>query len=145
MEFLKGIVNLLAKPEVLITTSMIVLLDCSQHSRALETSSCKNSVCGRRRTFSFLAFKIQTFEKSSSAPDNVPIVGMLFLVGFFVWYALYKAKANDDRLDQSLPVKEAEDNEKVLVWPNLVYTEMICLVICSAILNGLGNRVKSAS
>jgi len=74
------------------------------------------------------------FRKIVTAPDNVPIVGMLFLVGFFVWYGLYKGKQNDERLAQGLPVKEVEDNEKVLVWPNLVYTELICIVLCSALL-----------
>ena len=67
-------------------------------------------------------------------PDNVPIVGMLFLVGFFVWYGLYRGKQNDEKLAQGLPVKEMEENEKVPVWPNLVYTELICLVIASAVL-----------
>jgi hypothetical protein len=84
--------------------------------------------------FRLLSIQDPNFRKIVTAPDNVPIVGMLFLVGFFVWLGLYKGKQNDERLAQGLPVKEAEDNEKVLVWPNLVYTELICLVIASAIL-----------
>jgi hypothetical protein len=133
MEFLKSIVNIIAKPEVLITSSMIILL-IAVNMRALWKPLPAKILLAFAIGFFILSFQDPNFRKIVSAPDNVPIVGMLFLVGFFVWYALYKAKANDDRLDQSLPVKEAEDNEKVLVWPNLVYTEMICLVICSAIL-----------
>ena len=30
-----------------------------------------------------------------SAPDNVPIVALLFLVPFYCWYAYRHAKAND--------------------------------------------------
>jgi hypothetical protein len=30
-----------------------------------------------------------------SAPDNIPIVAMLFLVPFFTWYAMRQAVAND--------------------------------------------------
>src|ERR671936_470870 len=32
--------------------------------------------------------------------DNVPIVAMLFLVGFFVWLAMYQAVKNDELIAQ---------------------------------------------
>jgi hypothetical protein len=67
-------------------------------------------------------------------PDNVPIVAMVFLLGFFTWLSAYRAVQNDDRTAQGLPPLEAEDNEKVLVWPDLVYTEMICMVVLTAVL-----------
>ena len=67
-------------------------------------------------------------------PDNVPIVGLVFLLGFFTWLATYKAVVNDDRAKQGLPPLEKEDGEKVLVWPDLVYTEMICMVALTAFL-----------
>jgi quinol-cytochrome oxidoreductase complex cytochrome b subunit len=67
-------------------------------------------------------------------PDNVPIVGMIFLLGFFTWLAAYKAVNNDERIKRGLPPEEMEDNEKVLVWPDLVYTELICMVALTAFL-----------
>ena len=67
-------------------------------------------------------------------PDNVPIVAMLYLVGFFTWLAMNRAVRNDERALQGLPPLEAEDNEKVLVWPDLVYTEMICMIGLTALL-----------
>jgi len=67
-------------------------------------------------------------------PDNVPIVGLVFLLGFFTWLATAKAVENDDRLEQGLPPTEKLDNEKVLVWPDLVYTELICMVALTAFL-----------
>jgi hypothetical protein len=67
-------------------------------------------------------------------PDNVPIVGLMFLLGFFTWLATSRAVKNDDRKKQGLPPLEAEDNEKVLVWPDLVYTELICMVALTAFL-----------
>ncbi|HEX8748124.1 MAG TPA: hypothetical protein VF717_13055, partial [Pyrinomonadaceae bacterium] len=33
--------------------------------------------------------------KIASAPDNVPIVGMLFLVPFFTWLGIKQARDND--------------------------------------------------
>ena len=53
-------------------------------------------------------------------PDNVPIVALVFLLGFFTWLAA-KAVENDDRLRQGLPPTEKLDNEKVLVWPDLFF------------------------
>lgn len=67
-------------------------------------------------------------------PDNVPIVGLVFLLGFFTWLATAMAVENDDRAKQGLPPMEKLDNEKVLVWPDLVYTEMICMIALTAFL-----------
>lgn len=67
-------------------------------------------------------------------PDNVPIVGLIYLLGFFTWLSAYLAVQNDDRMKKGLPPKEKELDEKVLVWPDLVYTELICMVALSAFL-----------
>jgi hypothetical protein len=67
-------------------------------------------------------------------PDNVPIVGLVFLLGFFTWLGAYKAVQNDDRAAQGLEPLEKLDSEKVLVWPDLVYTELICMIALTALL-----------
>lgn len=67
-------------------------------------------------------------------PDNVPIVALVFLLAFFTWLATSKAVENDRRKEEGLPPAESQDNEKVLVWPDLVYTEMICMIALSAVL-----------
>jgi hypothetical protein len=67
-------------------------------------------------------------------PDNVPIVGMVYLVAFFSWFALRRAVINDERIAQGLPTLEKLEEEKVLVWPDLVYTELICMVIVTVVL-----------
>jgi hypothetical protein len=41
---------------------------------------------------------------------------------------------NDDRAKQGLEPLESLDNEKVLVWPDLVYTELICMVALTVVL-----------
>ena len=65
--------------------------------------------------------------------DNIPIVILLFTVGFFTWLALRRAVINDDLIAQNKPPLE-KDDDKVLVWPDLVYTELICMVIATAVL-----------
>ncbi|MFV2066527.1 MAG: hypothetical protein ACC645_06065 [Pirellulales bacterium] len=62
-------------------------------------------------------------------PDNVPIVALVFLLGFFTWLGTSQAVRNDDRALRGLPPLEKENSEKVLVWPDLVYIELICMVL----------------
>ncbi len=54
--------------------------------------------------------------------------------GFFTWLATYKAVQNDERTAQGEPPLEKLDDEKVLVWPDLVYTELICMIALTALL-----------
>ncbi len=74
------------------------------------------------------------FREIVAKEDNVPIVGLVFLLGFFTWLAAWQAVRNDDRARQGLPPLEKEDNEKVLVWPDLVYTELICMIAVTVLL-----------
>ena len=74
------------------------------------------------------------FRDIVTKPDNVPIVGLLILVGYFFWYALRRAVINDARIAQGLPSLEEMEPEKTLTWPDLVYTELICMVILTIVL-----------
>jgi Cytochrome b(C-terminal)/b6/petD len=84
--------------------------------------------------FMGLAMADPNFASIVTKADNVPIVGLVFLLGFFTWLATAKAVENDDRIARGLPPTEKLDDEKVLVWPDLVYTEMICMVALTALL-----------
>ncbi len=74
------------------------------------------------------------FRDIVTKPDNVPIVGMLVLVGFFTWLSLRRAVINDERMARGLPNLEELEPEKVLTWPDLVYTELICMVVLTIVL-----------
>jgi len=65
-------------------------------------------------------------------PDNVPISMMVISVFFCIWLGFRRAALNDTRIAQGLPLLEEDKDDKVLVWPDLVYTELICLVIATA-------------
>jgi hypothetical protein len=68
-------------------------------------------------------------------PDNVPIVGMIFLLGIFTWVALRKAYYNDQQiLAGGIPYEKTESDEKLFTWPDLVYTEMLCMIILSVVM-----------
>lgn len=77
----------------------------------------------------------ENFRKIVTKPDNVPIVGLLFLVNFFVWFSMKQGYENDKRIEDGKAPNEAEDaKEKILVWPDLVYIEFIALLLCSALI-----------
>ncbi|MBI4230098.1 MAG: hypothetical protein HY608_04610 [Planctomycetes bacterium] len=56
-------------------------------------------------------------------------------VGFFVWLSLHQAAINDARAEEGKPPREKEESsEKVLVWPDLVYSEFLALILLSVFL-----------
>ena len=73
------------------------------------------------------------FYEIVAKPDNVPIVMLVFLLAFFTWLGTYRAVQNDDRLARGEPPLEKVDDEKVLVWPDLVYIELVCMIGLSAV------------
>ncbi len=75
-----------------------------------------------------------SFRSIVAKEDNVPISMLVYSVAFFTWLAMYRAVRNDDRLARGEPVIEKAGDEKVLVWPDLVYTELICMVIATVVL-----------
>ena len=74
------------------------------------------------------------FYEIVAKPDNVPIVMLVFLLAFFTWLATYRAVENDKLIEKGEPTLEQQDSEKVLVWPDLVYTELICMIALTAFL-----------
>jgi hypothetical protein len=68
------------------------------------------------------------FREIVTKPDNVPIVGLIVLAGYFTWLGLRRAVINDARMAQGLPNLEELEPDKTLTWPDLVYTELICMV-----------------
>ena len=83
----------------------------------------------------------------TSAPDNVPIVGLVFLVPFYVWYGLRQAFAND-RLIAQLEADPAlakthhrktqpfqsDWSKEVPVWPFLLRIEFLAALIVTVLL-----------
>src|ERR1043166_6965343 len=76
----------------------------------------------------------EAFFKIIKKPDNVPITIMIFSTGFCAWLAFRQSAINDERMERGEPLIESGADDKVLVWPDLVYTELICLVLCTVVL-----------
>ena len=72
------------------------------------------------------------FRSIVAKPDNVPITIMVISVMICIWIAFRRAALNDERIAAGLPPLEEDRDDRVLVWPDLVYTELICLIIATA-------------
>jgi hypothetical protein len=83
----------------------------------------------------------------AAAPDNVPIVAMLFLVPFFTWMGFRQARANDKLVDQlEADPKLAKTHHRktwpwnlnwsrdLHVWPYLLRIEFLAVIIVTVVL-----------
>jgi hypothetical protein len=83
----------------------------------------------------FLSMLDPNFFLIAAKPDNVPIGAMIFLLGIFTWVALRKAYLNDKQIAAGgIPWEKTEADEKLFTWPDLVYTEMLCMILLTIIM-----------
>jgi hypothetical protein len=80
------------------------------------------------------AFDDPDFHKIITKPDNVPIIILLASVVFFSWLALRQAVITDERRKRGDPAFAELGRQKVFTWPDLVYTEFICMILFTALL-----------
>jgi hypothetical protein len=135
VHFLKDVVNFLTKPELFITFVAVAFF-FALRARRMWTPRVALVLGVAAAGFVGVSMLDPNFALIVRKPDNVPIVAMLFLVGFFVWLSLYQAFRNDDRMAAGQPPIEGtpEEAEKTWVWPDLVYTELLAMVIGMIIL-----------
>src|SRR5262249_3902175 len=77
----------------------------------------------------------ESFREILLKPDNVPIILLVVFVSFFFWLSMKQAVVNDGRIAQGNPPLEGDQDPKmVYVWPHLVYTEFVCLILMTAAL-----------
>src|SRR5688572_24959246 len=139
VEFIKDAVNFLTNPPIFITLAAVLLLyTIGRPAFWRPRLALALGVVGA--IFLGLSMLDPDFLLIVKKPDNIPIVAMLFLVGFFMWLSLHQAHENDARIAKGEPPNEASNGEaeKTWVWPDLVYTEMLCMAIGMSVLVGWG-------
>ncbi len=133
-ERIKSVLNGWAYPEIFVPLTVVMLVVLMLTYRTWTRPRVALFL-----TFLFVAFYAwsaldQDFRKIITKPDNVPITMMLVFTGLVTWVGFRQAAINDERMERGEPLLESGADDKVLVWPDLVYTELICLVICSIVL-----------
>ncbi len=94
-----------------------------------------------------MPFDFRQIWEIASAPDNVPIVALLFLAPFYMWYALRQAVANDKLIAilesdaQAAKTKYRKTQEwdpkwekEVHTWPYLMRMEFLVAILVTVLL-----------
>ena len=134
MEAIKSLVNFLSYPQWSFTLSLVGFAALFWSRRVWSKAGGWLLLAGGTLFFC-LSLLDENFRKIVTKADNVPIVMMVFIVGFFVWLSMNKALANDRRIDSGEPTFEkSEAEDKVFTWPDLVFSELICMVVLTVVL-----------
>jgi hypothetical protein len=131
---LRGATNALMGPVTYTTMSMVAFVVLLTFRRFFVQPQVAWALLILSLLAAGLAMTDSEFQKIILKPDNVPIPMLIYSVGFFSWAALYRAVQNDDRIRRGEPPLEKVDDEKVLVWPDLVYTELIAMIVATFVL-----------
>ncbi len=135
IEAFKQGVDAIASPVTIFTGATLVFAMFLAFPKFFTAKPAALTVLGVVLAFFAVGLSDDHFRKIVTTPDNVPIVGMLFLFGYFTWYSLKKGVDNDDRMAQGLPTLEkAESEQKVMVFPYLIYIEFVVALFYSIML-----------
>ncbi len=125
-------VNAVTRPEYFLTISTVVFIAMLIGYRRWTKPKIALALFGLFILFYFGSMLDPNFRKIVAKPDNVPITIMVIGVMLCLWVAFRRAALNDGRIEAGLPLVEEDRDDKVLVWPDLVYTELICLILATA-------------
>src|SRR5262245_31799040 len=130
VETIKSLINALTAPSIFISLATILLF-VAINRKEFWSRKVALIVAVLGTLFLGASMLDPDFFLIVRKPDNVPIVAMLFLVGFFLWLSMHQAYNNDARIAAGEPPLEGtpREAEKTWVWPDLVYTELLCMVI----------------
>jgi hypothetical protein len=135
VEFAKNLINFLTDPRILLPVAAILFFFAVSR-RGFWTKRTAVILFPLAAVFVALSMLDPDFALIVKKADNVPIVFMLFMVGFFLWLSMNQAYANDARIAAGEPPLEGtpKEAEKTWVWPDLVYTELLCMVVAMIVL-----------
>src|ERR1700681_3267857 len=119
MAFIKSIVNGVADPRLfflLAVAGMFVVL--WQREKNASNLVGYGGLGLLAAFFIFGTFDLN-FRLIVTKPDNVPIVGLIFLLVFFVWFSIREGVLNDRRIAGGQGPVEKTESDRVWVWPDL--------------------------
>jgi len=132
IEAFKVFVNSISSPVTIFTSAIVVFLLALLFPRQATNRWVAGGALLLVLAFFAIGAADENFRKIITAPDNVPIVAMIFIFGYFTWFALRKAVVNDERMAQGRPTVEQEEaQEKVLVFPYLIFIEFVVALFYS--------------
>jgi hypothetical protein len=134
MGLIKGFFNTLADPRLFFILAVLSLVVLVWKREAVASNAIGYALLAFLAVFFIFGAFDANFRLIMTKPDNVPIVGLIFLLVFFTWYSIREAVLNDRRIAAGQGPIEKAESDRVWVWPDLVYTELISLILCSVLL-----------
>ena len=134
MGFLKGIINAVADPRLFFILAVAALVVMVWKRELVAQNTFGYGLLALLGIFFIFGTFDPNFRLIVTKPDNVPIVGLIFLLVFFVWFSIREGVLNDRRIAAGQGPIEKAESDRVWVWPDLVYTELISLIVCSVVL-----------
>ena len=134
MDAIKTFINLFADPRLFFVLSVVALVFIVWKREVFAKNAMGYGLMAFLTVFFAFGLSDENFRLIIAKPDNVPIVALIFLIIFFTWYSMREAVRNDQRIAAGDDPIEKQESGRVWVWPDLVYTELIALVLCTAVL-----------
>lgn len=134
MDAIKNFVNLFADPRVFFVLAVVALTAVVWKREIFARNAVGYALFGFLTVFFVFGLFDENFRLIIAKPDNVPITALIFLIAFFTWYSIREAVLNDQRMAAGSDPIEKQESDRVWVWPDLVYTELISLILCTAVL-----------
>jgi hypothetical protein len=134
MQLIKDFFNWLADPRLFFAMTLAALFFMIWKREIFSKKAVGYGILGFLTVFLVFGYFDPNFRLIILKPDNVPIVGLIFLIVFFTWYSIRQGVLNDERIARGEGPVEKQESDRVWVWPDLVYTELISLILCSVVL-----------
>jgi Cytochrome b(C-terminal)/b6/petD len=130
----KGFFNALADPRLFFILALVSLVLMVWKRERVASNKIGYGMLGVLAIFFVFGAFDPNFRLIMTKPDNVPIIGLIFLLIFLTWFSMREAVLNDRRIAAGEGPIEKAESDRVWVWPDLVYTELISLILCSVVL-----------
>ena len=111
MNLIKGIFNAVADPRVYFLLMVLSLVGIVWKREVIATNAFGYGALAVFGLFFVLGGLDPNFRLIITKPDNVPIVGLIFLLVFFVWYSMKQAVVNDRRIAKGEGPEEAAESD----------------------------------
>ena len=134
MNAIKDFINVFGNPRYFFLLSLLALVLIVWKREVFAKTAMGYGLMAFLAVFFGFGLFDENFRLIIAKPDNVPIVALIFLVIFFTWYSMRQGVLNDRRMAAGDAPIEKQEAGRVWVWPDLVYTELIALILCSVVL-----------
>ena len=134
MDAIKSFIDLFADPRLFFAMTVAALALIVWKREAFASNSWGWGLMAFLAVLFGFGLTDENFNLILTKPDNVPIVGLIFLLIFFTWFSMREAVLNDRRLAAGEPTVEEDEGDRVWTWPDLVYTELIAMVVVTVVL-----------